>query len=40
MMFASASVHAFFNSGSHFVAYEADSRIFNAILAILRALSA
>ena len=39
-MFAGASVYACLNSGRHLVAYEADSRIFNAILAPLRALSA
>ena len=40
MMFAGASVYACLNSGRHLVAYEADSRIFNTIIAPLRALSA
>ena len=40
MVFASASVYACLNSGRHLVAYEADSQIFNTIIAPLRALSA
>ena len=40
MVFASVSVHACLYSGRHLVAYEADSRIFNTIIAPLRALSA
>jgi hypothetical protein len=39
-VFASAYVYACLNNGRHLVAYEADSRIFNVILAPLRALSA
>ena len=39
MLFAGASVYACLNNGRHLVAYETDSRIFNTILAPLRALS-
>ena len=39
MVFACASIYVWLNNGRHLVTYEADSRIFNIILAPIRALS-